>query len=131
MLPKAVEECLRFDTSVQIAARVALQAVELNGVPIASGDTVYLAIGAANRDPAIFDEPDRFDIDRPEATPKALSFGGGAHYCLGARLARIELETALETLFRRLPNLSIKNPDSLQWKPTFTVRGLESLSAVW
>ncbi len=131
LLPRAVEECLRFDTSVQIAARVALQAVELNGVPIASGDTIYLALGAANRDPEVFDEPDRFDITRPEATLKALAFGGGAHYCLGARLARIELETALETLIRRLPNLRIKALDGLQWKPTFTVRGLQSLSAEW
>jgi len=131
LLPRAVEECLRFDTSVQIAARVALQAVELNGVPIASGDTIYLALGAANRDPEVFDEPDRFDITRPEATLKALAFGGGAHYCLGARLARIELETALETLIRRLPNLRIKALDGLQWKPTFTVRGLQSLPAEW
>jgi len=131
LLPKAVEECLRFDTSVQIAARVALEPLELRGARIAAGDTVYLALGAANRDPAVFDEPDRFDIDRPESTlKKALSFGGGAHYCLGARLARIELETALETLFRRLPGLDIP-PHGLQWKPTFTVRGLESLPATW
>ena len=68
-------------------------------------------------------------IDRPEGTLKTLSFGGGAHYCLGARLARIELETALETLFRRLPDLSIENPYSLKWKPTFTLRGLNSLPA--
>ena len=131
LLPKAVEECLRFDTSVQIAARVALEPLELRGARIAAGDTVYLALGAANRDPSVFDEPDRFDIDRPESTlKKALSFGGGAHYCLGARLARIELETALETLFRRLPGLDIP-PHGLQWKPTFTVRGLESLPATW
>jgi len=131
LLPKAVEECLRFDGSVQIAARVALATAELHGVPIAKGDTVYLALGAANRDPAVFDEPDSFRIDRPETTPKPLSFGGGIHYCLGARLARIELETALGTLLRRLPGLSIGNLDSLQWKPTFTVRGLRSLPANW
>lgn len=130
LLPKAVEECLRFDTSVQIAARVALQAVELNGVAIGKGDTLYLALGAANRDPAVFDEPDRFDIARPDTTAKTISFGGGAHYCLGARLARIELETALETLLRRLPGLRV-HIDGLQWKPTFTVRGLESLPAEW
>jgi len=132
LLPRAVEECLRFETSVQIAARVALEPVELHGTPIAAGDTLYLALGAANRDPAVFDEPDRFDIGRSEATLKALSFGGGTHYCLGARLARIELETALATLFRRLPNLHIDiAAHGLQWKPTFTVRGLESLPATW
>lgn len=131
LLPRAVEECLRYDTSVQIAARAALAPVELAGVPIAAGDTVYLALGAANRDPAAFDQPDRFLIDRPEATAKPLAFGGGAHYCLGARLARIELETALETLFRCLPGLDIGKPDRLRWKPTFTIRGLESLPATW
>jgi len=131
LLPNAVEECLRYDSSVQIAARVALQPTVLAGVPIAAGDTVYLALGAANRDPAVFDEPDAFRLDRPDATPKTLSFGGGAHYCLGARLARIELETALETLFQRLPGLRIENLDGLKWKPTFTVRGLVSLPAAW
>jgi len=131
LLPKAIEECLRFDSSVQIAARVALEPIELQGVPISAGDTLYLALGAANRDPVVFDEPDSFRIDRPEETLKSLSFGGGVHYCLGARLARIELETALETLFQRLPNLSIENPYSLKWKPTFTVRGLRALPATW
>lgn len=131
LLPRAVEECLRYDTSVQIAARAALAPVELRGVRIAAGDTVYLALGAANRDPAVFDEPDAFRLDRPGDTAKTLAFGGGAHYCLGARLARIELETALETLLRRLPALCIDRLDDLQWRPTFTVRGLESLPATW
>ncbi|MFM8331025.1 MAG: cytochrome P450 [Candidatus Methylumidiphilus sp.] len=131
LLPGAVEECLRFDAAVQIAARVALQAVELGGVAIAAGDTLYLALGAANRDPDVFDDADRFRIDRPAGTAKALSFGGGIHYCLGARLARIELETGLATLLRRLPSLRIDDPDSLKWKPTFTVRGPESLPAQW
>lgn len=131
LLPRAVEESLRFDSSVQIAARTALAPVELRSVPIAAGDTVYLALGAANRDPSVFDEPDRFCIDRPETTPKTLAFGGGTHYCLGARLARIELETALETLFHRLPSLSIENPHGLKWKPTFTIRGLTALPAKW
>jgi hypothetical protein len=131
LLPKAVDECLRYDTSVQIAARMALEPVELRGVPIAAGDSLYLALGAANRDPEAFEQPDTFRIDRPETTAKTLAFGGGAHYCLGARLARIELETALETLFRRLPRLRIKALDGLRWKPTFTIRGLESLPAKW
>jgi hypothetical protein len=132
LLSRAVEECLRCETSVQIAARMALEPLEWRGMPIAAGDAVYLALGAANRDPEVFEEPDRFRIDRPETTAKALAFGGGAHYCLGARLARIELETALEILFRRLPNLNIEiPPDGLQWKNTFSIRGLESLHGTW
>jgi cytochrome P450 len=131
LMPKAVEECLRFESSVQITVRVALEPMEIGGVSIAVGESIYLALGAANRDPAVFEEPDRFDIDRPDATPKALSFGNGIHYCIGARLARMELESALETLFHRLPNLRIDNLDGLQWKPTFNLRGLQSLPATW
>lgn len=131
LLPNAIEECLRYDSSVQIAARVALCPLQLDGVAIAAGDTLYLALGAANRDPEVFAEPDQFRIDRPSGTANALAFGGGAHYCLGARLARIELETGLQTLFTRLPNLRIPQPDALKWKPTFTVRGLETLPVTW
>lgn len=131
LIPKAVEECLRLESSVQIAARAALQAVHLSGTEIPQDDYVYLALGAANRDPEVFPEPDQFSLDRPESTPKSLAFGGGAHYCLGARLARIELETALQTLLRRLPTLSINQLDQLQWKPTFTIRGLTQLEAQW
>lgn len=130
-IPQAVEECLRYETSVHIAARVARENLEIGDARIAAGDTLYIALGSANRDPEIFDEPERFWIERPAAAANSLSFGGGAHYCLGARLAKIELETALETLLRRFPNLRPEAPDRPEWKPTLTVRGLKTLPARW
>ncbi|TAN52294.1 MAG: cytochrome P450 [Methylococcaceae bacterium] len=131
LLPQAVNECLRYDSSVHLAARVALQDVVWEGVEVARGDTVYINLGAANRDPAVFSDAETFDILRPDAAPKPLSFGGGVHYCLGARLARIELETALAALLQRLPELQPEDLTSLRRRPTNTVRGLESLWVTW
>ncbi|WP_133718154.1 cytochrome P450 [Methylocaldum gracile] len=131
LLPQAVNECLRYETSVHIAARVAMQDVAVGMVTIKQGETVYINLGAANRDPAVFKEPERFLIERAELPQKPLSFGGGMHYCLGARLARIELETALDALLRRLPELQLENIDHPSWKPTITIRGLAHLLARW
>ncbi len=130
LLSSAVEESLRFSSSAPITARTAIESFEFNGVQIAPGDTVYIALDSANHDPEVFDEPDRFWIERP-ALKKSLAFGHGSHYCLGAKLGAIELEVALETLFRRLPNLTIDNVDQLKWEPTWVLRGLESLPARW
>jgi cytochrome P450 len=131
LMPQAVNEALRYETSVHIAARSAMQDLDIGGTTIRRGDMVYVNLGAANRDPAAFGEPDAFLIRRPESARNPLSFGGGIHYCLGARLARIELETALETLFRRLPELRLPGLDRPRWKPTLTIRGLEALEACW
>lgn len=131
LLPQAVNEALRYDSSVHVAARVALRDIDIDGVAVAKGDTVYINLGAANRDPDVFADPDRFQIDRPDSSAKPLSFGGGAHYCLGARLARIELETALAALLQKLPGLRLESLDSPVWRPTNTVRGVESLWAAW
>ncbi|SMF94930.1 Cytochrome P450 [Methylomagnum ishizawai] len=130
LLPQAVNEALRYEPAVQIAARAALEDVALGGVGVRRGETLYVGLGAANRDPAAFPEPDAFRIDRPGAA-NPLSFGGGVHYCLGARLARIELETALAVLFRRLPGLELPDGDRPRWKSSLTIRGLERLEAVW
>jgi len=130
LLPCAVEEGLRFNSSGAVTFRMAIESFEFNGVQIASGDSIYLALDSANHDPEVFDEPDRFWIERP-ALKKSLAFGHGSHYCLGAKLGAIELEVALETLFRRLPNLTIDNVDQLKWEPTWVLRGLESLPARW
>jgi cytochrome P450 len=105
--------------------------VQLGDVTVEPGETVYINLGAANRDPAVYEAPERFSIHRPAGSKNALSFGGGIHYCLGARLARIELEEALEVLFTRLPELSIKGLESPRWNQTLTIRGLEELWAVW
>lgn len=131
LLPQAVNECLRYETSVHIAARVAMQDVAIGAATIKRGETVYINLGSANRDPDVFDEPERFLIERPEPPRKPLPFGGGVHYCLGARLARIELETALAVLFRRMPELQLESVDRPSWKPTITIRGLDRLMAHW
>jgi len=130
LLPCCVEEGLRFNSSAPITARTVQESFEFNGVQIAAGDAIYLALDSANHDPEVFDEPDRFWIERP-ALKKSLAFGHGSHYCLGAKLGAMEVEVALEILFRRLPNLTIDNVEQLKWEPTWVLRGLESLPARW
>jgi cytochrome P450 len=131
LITNAIEEFLRYDSSVQLTGRVALEDIEdLGGKKIPKGDTVLCLLGSANRDPAVYpDRPDHLDINRQNVRP--LSFGGGIHFCLGAQLARIEAEVAITTLLRRLPDLKLDDPDNPQWRPTFVLRGLKQLPASW
>jgi cytochrome P450 len=129
LLPQAVSECMRYDSSVQFVARVALEETEVDGVTLPEGTIVFILLGAANRDPAHFDKPDELIIERPENTNRSIMFSGGIHYCLGARLATLELETALETLLKRMPNLRLTNLHDLQWHSRNTLRGVTSLIA--
>ena len=129
LIANAIEEFLRYDSSVQLTGRVALEDVELADVEIGKGEGVLALLGAANRDPAVYPEPDRLDITRKNIRP--LSFGGGIHFCLGAQLARIEAKIAIETLLRRLPGLSLDDPDRPDWRQTFVLRGLKKLPASW
>ncbi len=131
LIGNAVEEFLRYDSSVQLTGRVALQDIEdLGGKRIAKGESVLCLLGSANRDPdAYADRPDRLDITRPNIRPH--SFGGGIHFCLGAQLARIEAEVAISTLLRRLPDLVLDDADTPDWRPTFVLRGLQRLPARW
>jgi cytochrome P450 len=129
LVTNAVEELLRYDSSVQLTGRAALEDVELGGVPIAKGESVLCLLGAANRDPAAYPEPDRLDVTRPNIRP--LSFGGGIHFCLGAQLARIEGEIAISTLLRLLPGLRIDDVENPDWRQTFVLRGLNRLPASW
>lgn len=131
LIGNAIEEFLRYDSSVQLTGRVALQDIDdVGGKPIPKGDSVLCLLGSANHDPAVYpDHPDRLDITR--ANIKPLSFGGGIHHCLGAQLARIEAEIAISTLLRRLPDLRIDDPENPQWRPTFVLRGLRRLPASW
>jgi cytochrome P450 len=129
LLTRAVNECVRYDSSVQVVQRVALEDTEVEGIAIPAGTIVVLSLGAANRDPSQFDEPDTLLIERPESASPALMFSGGIHYCLGARLAMLELETALGTVLRRLPELRLTNLAELQWHPRNTLRGVVSLLA--
>ena len=126
----AVDELLRYDSSVQVTSRTTLEDVDdIGGIPLAKGQSVLCLLGAANRDPAIYPNPDRLDITRTNIRP--LSFGGGIHYCLGAQLARIEGEIAIGTLLRRLPNLRLDDTDHPDWRQTFVLRGLNKLPATW
>ena len=88
-----------------------------------------MSLGAANRDPAVYADPDRLDLTRDNV--RHLAFGGGVHYCLGAQLARIEAEIAIATLLRRLPNLRLNNPEAPERLQTFVFRGLKALPASW
>jgi cytochrome P450 len=129
LMPNAIEELLRYDSSVQLTGRAALEDVEIGGVVIEKGEGIMCLLGAANRDPDVFADPDRLDVTRPNVRP--LSFGGGIHFCLGAQLARIEAEIALNALIARLPDLKLENLDDPAWRPTFVLRGLTSLPARW
>jgi hypothetical protein len=130
LVANAVEEFLRYDSSVQLTGRVALEdGISVGGVAVPKGEGLLCLLGAANRDPAVYPEPDRLDITRPNIRP--LSFGGGIHFCLGAQLARIEAEIAIATLLRRLPGLKLDDPDHPDWRPTFVLRGLNRLPASW
>ena len=129
LMPQAVEEFLRYDSSVQLTGRGALTDMELAGMHIARGTQVITLLAAANRDPAVFDRPDELDITRDGIRP--LSFGGGVHYCLGAQLARLEAEEAFKVLFRRLPGLALDDIADPVWKRTITLRGVVALPASW
>jgi hypothetical protein len=131
LITNAIEEFLRYDSSVQLTGRVALEDInDLGGKKIPKGETVLCLLGSANRDPAVYpDRPDRLDITRPNVRP--LSFGGGIHFCLGAQLARIEAEVAISTLLRRLPDLRLDDAENPEWRPTFVLRGLKRLPASW
>jgi cytochrome P450 len=125
----AIEELLRYDSSVQLTGRTAQQDVMVGGVEIKAGEGVLCLLGAGNRDPAVYDQPERLDIARTKIEP--LSFGGGIHHCLGAQLARIEGDIAMSTLLRRLPQLMLDHIEDPEWRPTFVLRGLTRLVARW
>jgi cytochrome P450 len=129
LIANAIEEFLRYDSSVQLTGRTALKAVTVGGVDVAEGETVLCLLGAANRDSAVYPDPDRLDITRQSIRP--MSFGGGIHFCLGAQLARIEGEIAIATLLRRFPKLTLDAPEHPDWRPTFVLRGLNRLPASW
>ena len=124
LIPAAVEELLRFDSPVQATFRRVLTDCEVNGHPLKKRDNVVVLLGAANRDPDVFEDPDRLDVGRDKGSH--LSFGAGVHHCLGAGLARLEGRIVLETLLERFSSMSL-----LGHRPRFRTgivfRGLESL----
>jgi cytochrome P450 len=129
LLEGAIEEMLRYDGPVQSTARFPSQAVELGGVEIPGGGIVVVVLAAANRDPAQFPDPDRFDITR--APNDHLAFGEGIHFCMGAPLARMEARIAFGEMLVRFPNLRMKEPARpIEYKGSYFLRGLQALALV-
>lgn len=124
LIKTTVEEMLRYDSSIQLTTRIATEDVDIDGVTIRAGEKVFVSLGAANRDPAQFAEPDRFDITRQNNSH--LAFADGIHYCLGAVLARLETEIAINTLVQQLPDLKLSTY-KLKWRNNVTLRGLKAL----
>jgi cytochrome P450 len=124
LIENAIEELLRFDAPVQFAPRVAIEDTEVEGVVMKRELPVMLALGCANHDPRRFERPDELDVTR--ADPKPLSFGGGAHYCVGAALARLEAKHAFEQLFARAPALSLVTQQPV-FKSSLTLRSFNEL----
>jgi cytochrome P450 len=123
-----VEECLRYDAPLHMFTRFALQDMELDGdIVLKKGDVVGLMLGAANRDPLRFKDANRFDPFRTDGAN--VSFGAGIHFCIGAPLARIELQVALSTLFKRLPKLRLSEAPS--YDNLYHFHGLERLAVEW
>jgi cytochrome P450 len=126
LIDSAVEEILRFDPPVQSDPRMALADAEIGGVPIPKGSLVLAMNGAANRDPAVFPDPDRFDVGR--ADNRHVAFGFGIHFCLGGTLAKHQLRIAFEALLRRYPKLRMKTDDAKPtWRMNKIFRGLTKL----
>ena len=127
LLPTAVEELLRFESPLQLNNRVATAAIELPGQVVPAGDFITLAIGSANRDPTVFDAPDRLDIARKPN--HHLAFGHGAHACAGMNVARLEARIALGALARRLPGLALDGTPERDMRVRF--RGFKRLTVRW
>lgn len=123
----AVEEFLRYDSPVQLVGRLAMEDLEVSGTQIKKGEMIYLSLGAANRDPEQFPEPDRLDFHRAEN--RHLSFGYSVHFCVGAALARLEGQLALEGLFRHFPQIERVQKDA-QWSNNLVLRGQSALPIV-
>ncbi|MDZ8261970.1 cytochrome P450 [Nostoc sp. ChiQUE01b] len=123
IIPNAIEELLRYDSPVQLIARIATEDVEIGGKTIKAGDRVHLSLGAANRDPAEFIDPDSIQLTRKH---NSIPFGSGIHYCLGGALARLQGQVAINTLIQRLPGLQLST-DKLEWRNNIVLRGLKAL----
>lgn len=127
LVSTAVEEMMRYDTPLQLFRRWVLEDMEYKGHHFKQGTEFGLMFGAANRDPARFPDPNSFDITRPD-NPH-VSLGGGVHYCLGAPLARLELQIAIATLLRRMPDLRLR--DEPEYRPAYVIRGLKALNVIF
>ena len=125
-IPNFVEECLRLEGPIKGSFRLALHDTQLAGVPIPAGSITMAVIGAANRDPRVFEDPDRFDAKRANARQN-IAFGHGEHFCPGAGLARAEARIGFERLLARLDDFRLVDPSALSYLESFVIRGLNKL----
>jgi cytochrome P450 len=121
-----VEECLRLEGPIKGSFRLALRDTKLAGVDVPAGSMVMAVIGAANRDPRVFGDPERFDPKRSNAR-RNIAFGHGEHFCPGASLARAEARISFERLLARLDDFRLVDPSALSYAETFVIRGLNDL----
>jgi hypothetical protein len=126
LIPGAIREILRYDTSVPVWRRVTKRPVTLGGVDLPAGAKLFLWLAAAGRDAAVFSEPEKFDLRRADAS-KTLAFGKGIHYCLGAALGKLEAHLALEALTHRFPCLRLVEGQEVSFHPNISFRGPQSL----
>ena len=124
LIGSAVEELLRFDSPVQKLGRMATSDIDIGGKDVKAGELVFLCYGAANRDPEQFSQPNQLDITRPDN--RHVAFAHGIHYCLGAYLARLEGQIAINTLIKRMPDINLETED-LERNPSTVLRGLKAL----
>ncbi len=130
LIPNALEEVLRYESPQTSWRRITNIETSIAGVSIPAGTQIFLSLGAANREPELFDSADEFDISRKNAR-KHISFGQGIHFCLGARLARLEATIAIESLAERLPSLHLVEGQQLDYSPNITFRGPSRLLVDW
>ena len=126
----AIEEVLRFKSAQTSWRRVTTQETELGGYTIPAGTQVFMSLAAANHDPRVFDDPDRFNLDRGNKDAH-IAFGRGIHICLGRLLARLEVRIVLETLVKLLPSLRLVPDQELLYYPNFSFRGPKTLHLAW
>lgn len=130
LIPNAVEEILRFDTSIFAWRRIATKDVNIGGVDIPAGSKILMMLGSGNHDEAMFPNGGKFDVERPNSK-KHLGLGNGAHFCMGAPLARLEMRIILEELTRRLPHFQLTKQDAYEYLPTLVFRGVQQLNVEW
>jgi cytochrome P450 len=126
LLPAAIEELMRYDSPLQLFERTATEDVEIGGVTVARGQKIAALLGSANRDPGVFADPDTLDVGRTD-NPH-ISFGAGVHFCIGAPLARVELQASFGALLSRTSRLELGAP--ARRRPEFVIRGLQELPVV-
>ncbi len=126
LIPRGIEEMLRYDGPVQSTARFTRNDIEIGGAWFPAGFGILIIVAAANRDPAKFPDPDRFDVTRDPN--EHLAFGEGIHFCIGAPLARLEAQIAFSAMLARFPKLGLRDPGAgLEYKGSYFLRGLSSL----